>query len=142
MRMADQTEPDVLPGSRSRGTVPGLPNSWGLMRPEEREAHKREILARRTLGEKIVDGLRRAWYGPAPEPLTDEEMRMIMRPREDEDDGVPELVPPDDPERLAYEAELRAIGVRPAKKWNFPVREPIRRPTFWQRIKYRVSRGW
>jgi hypothetical protein len=41
---------------------------------------------------------------------------------------LPELVPPDDPERLAYEAGLRAIGVTPARVWNFPVRKPIRRP--------------
>lgn len=115
--------------------------SAGPMSREERDASMRELLGRRTLREKLVDGLRRAWYGPDPEPLTAEDMRMIMQVRGD-DDELPERVPPDDPERLAFEAELRALGIRPAKKWNWPVREPIRRPTLWERIKYRVSRGW
>lgn len=97
---------------------------------------------RRTFRETVVAGLRRIWEGPPEPPLTAAEMEMIMRPREDEDDDPPELVPPDDPERLAWEGELRAIGVRPARKWSFPVREPIRRPSLWQRIKHRVSRGW
>lgn len=141
MRMTDQTEADLLMEERAHVTAPGRALR-GLMSPDEREAHRREILARRTLREKVVDGLRRAWYGPEPEPLTDEEMRMIMGPRDDEDDGLPELVAPDAPERLAWEAELRAIGVRPAKKWNFPIREPIRRPNLLKRLAYRVSRGW
>ncbi|HEX6038313.1 hypothetical protein [Longimicrobium sp.] len=137
----NDTDPDLLLSpAEERELLPS--RLMGLMSLEEREVHAREILARRTPREKIVDGLRRAWYGPDPEPLTDEEMRMIMRPRDDEDDGLPERVPPDDPERLAWEAELRAIGVRPARKWNFPVREPFRRPSLWERIKYRVSRGW
>lgn len=71
---------------------------------------------RRTLRERVVDGLRRVWEGPPPEPLTAEEMETIMRPRE-EDDDLPELVPPDDPERLAWEAHLRPHGIRPAASW-------------------------
>lgn len=88
-----------------------------------------------------MDGFRRAWYGPDPGPLTDEELRMIRRPRVEEDD-LPERVSPDDPARLAWEAELRAIGVRPAKKWSFPQREPRRRPGVLERIRYRISLGW
>lgn len=89
-----------------------------------------------------MDGVRRVWYGPAPEPLTDEEMRLIMRQVKEEVENLPERVPPDDPGRLAWEAELRAIGVRPAKKWSYPNRAPRRRPGFWQRIRYRISLGW
>jgi hypothetical protein len=89
----------------------------------------------------LMDAARRVWYGPPLEPLTDEEMRMIMRPRE-ETYSQPERVPPDDPERLAWEAELRAKGYSPAKVWNWPERERIAKATLWERIKYRVSRGW
>jgi hypothetical protein len=96
---------------------------------------------RRTFRERIVEGLRRVWDGPPEEPLTEEELRMIMQPPEEEED-LPELVSPADPERLAWEAHLRSIGVRPATKWNFPIREPIRRPSFWEKFRYRVSRGW
>jgi hypothetical protein len=49
---------------------------------------------------------------------------------------LPERVPPDDPERLAFEAELRAIGVRPAKVWNFPIRKPIRRSDWRDWLRY------
>jgi hypothetical protein len=86
-----------------------------------------------------VDAIRRVWDGPAPNPLTDEEMRMIMQPRED--DGVPELVPPDDPERLAWEAELRARGYTPARVWNWPERTRIPKATVWERLKYRLRGG-
>jgi hypothetical protein len=96
---------------------------------------------RRTFREMVADSLHRIRYGSPEEPLTEEEMRMITRPPEKEDD-LPELVPPDDPERLAWEAHLRSIGVQPATKWNFPIREPIRRPSLWEKLKYRVSRGW
>jgi hypothetical protein len=98
-------------------------------------------LPRRPLGRVVADAARRVWYGPPPENLTEEEMRWIMRPRDDEDDGPPERVPPDDPDRLAWEAELRALGIRPAKKWSFPNREPIPRPTVWARIQERFRRG-
>jgi hypothetical protein len=99
-------------------------------------------LPRRSLRRVLADAIHRVWYGPPPENLTDEEMRWIMRPRDDEDDGLPERVPPDDPDRLAWEAELRAIGVTPAKKWNFPLREPLPRPTVWERVQERFRRGW
>jgi hypothetical protein len=69
-------------------------------------------------------------------------MRLIMRRAEEEVENLPERVPPDNPGRLAWEAELRAIGVRPAKKWSSPNREPRRRPGLWQRIRYRISLGW
>lgn len=95
---------------------------------------------RRTFREWVVAGLRRAWDGPPEPPLTDEEMERIMQPRED--DWLPEIVPPDDPERLAWEAHLRSIGVRPAKKWSTRIRKPVRRPTFWSKLRYRISRGW
>jgi hypothetical protein len=65
-----------------------------------------------------------------------------MHRAEEEFENLPERVPPDDPGRLAWEAELRAIGVRPAKKWSSPNREPRRRPSLWQRIRYRISLGW
>ena len=98
-------------------------------------------LPRRTVRRRVVDGIRRIWEGPPPENLTEEEIRWIMRPRDDEDDGLPERVAPDDPDRLAWEAELRAMGITPAKKWNFPDRVPIRRPTLWERIEERFRRG-
>ena len=96
---------------------------------------------RRTASERVVDSLRRVWNGPPAEPLSNEELRMIMQAPEGEED-LPELVPPDDPGRLAWEAHLRSVGVRPATMWNFPIREPLRRPSLWENIKHRVSRGW
>ena len=95
-------------------------------------------LRRRTLREILADGFRRAWYGPGPEPLANGDMRMILLPREDEDD-LPERVPPDDPERLAWEAELRAKGYTPAKVWNWPERKRIPRATLWERLRYRLG---
>jgi hypothetical protein len=95
---------------------------------------------RGTFRERIVSGLRRVWDGPPERPLTQEEMDRIMRPRES--DYLPEIVPPDDPERLAWEAYLRSIGVRPATRWSAPIRTPVRRPTFWSKLKYRISQGW
>jgi hypothetical protein len=98
-------------------------------------------MPRRTMGRVLADAARRVWYGPPPENLTDEEVRWVMRPRDDEDDGLPERVPPDDPDRLAWEAELRAAGITPAKKWNFPERAPLPRFTFRERIRERFRRG-
>jgi hypothetical protein len=143
MRSIDHLEPDVLlaPGSGEIEREVNMATHYSGL-DEYRESLRRQVRARRTLWEKLVDGVRRAWYGPGPEPLTDEEMRLIMRGVEEEVDNLPERVPPDDPGRLAWEAELRAIGVRPAKKWSFPNREPRRRPTLWQRIRYRISLGW
>jgi hypothetical protein len=70
---------------------------------------------------------------------TDEE---VERERADEraaEATLPERVPPDDAERLAYEAELRAIGVTPARVWNFPVRKPIRRPDWRDWVRNRLG---
>jgi hypothetical protein len=139
----ENDQPAVLPRDVSPepapGTVAGPPAALAA-----RYAEWLEQLPdpRPTLWERIVDAVRRVRYGPPEEPLTEEEMERIMRPREDEDDGLPELVPPDDPERLAWEAHLRSIGVRPAKKWNFPIREPIRKPGAWDKIRHRLGRGW
>ncbi len=142
MRSIDETHPAVLlvPDRDEMEPDVNVP-SYDVGTPEDRELFRRQFLARRTLREKLVDGVRRVWYGPDPGPLTDEEMRTIMRPLEDADD-LPERVPPDDPGRLAWEAELRAMGVTPAKKWSFPDREPVRRSGVWTRIKYRISLGW
>ena len=141
MRSVDQAEPELLPEVGSPEIEPYTSvRSCLIGTAEYREGLRREFLARRTFREKLVDGLRRAWYGPPPAPLTEEDWRMITRPVDDDD--LPELVPPDDPHRLAYEAELRALGIRPAKKWNFPKRVPIRKPGLWERIRYRVSLGW
>lgn len=137
----DDTEAGVLPlsGADSEGPDLSLLVS-GLLSAEEREAEVRRVRSLRTWREKLVDGLRGAWHGPDPGPLTDEELRAVMQPRPEED-ALPERVPPDDPARLAWEAELRSIGVRPAAIWNFPDREPLPRPSVWERVKLRFSRA-
>jgi hypothetical protein len=140
MRSIDETHQDLLVAPDIEERDVSVP-SWYVGTREDGELIRRQFLARRTLGEKLLDRFRRAWYGPDPGPLTDEELRMIRRPREEEND-LPERVPPDDPARLAWEAELRAMGVRPAKKWSFPEHEPRRRPGVWERIRYRISLGW
>lgn len=143
MRSIDHHEPDVLLASGSDEIEREVNVASDYMGSDEyRESLRRQVRARRTLREKLVDGFRRAWDGPDPEPLTDDEMRLIMRRAQEEVENLPERVPPDDPDRLAWEAELRAIGVRPAKKWSFANREPRRRPGLWQRIRYRISLGW
>lgn len=143
MRSIDHLEPDVLLASGSAEIEREVNMAACHIGTDEyRESLRRQVRAQRTLWEKLVDGVRRVWYGPHPEPLTDDEMRMIMRRVEEEVENLPERVPPDDPGRLAWEAELRAIGVRPARKWSFPNREPGRRPGLWQRIRYRISLGW
>jgi hypothetical protein len=100
-----------------------------------------ETPLRRPFRRVVSDALHRVWYRPPPEDLTEEEMRWIMRSRDDEDDSVPERVPPDNPDRLAWEAELRALGIRPAKKWSFPNRPPLPKITFWTRLQERFRRG-
>lgn len=143
MRSVDHLEPDVIlaPGSEEIEREVNVATYY-IGSDEYRESLRHQVRARRTLWEKLIDGLRRAWHGPAPEPLTDDEIRMITRQVEEEVENLPERVPPDDPGRLAWEAELRAIGVRPAKKWSYPTRAPRRRPGLWQRIRYRISLGW
>jgi hypothetical protein len=98
-------------------------------------------LPRRPFRRVVSDAIHRVWHGPPQEDLTEEEVRWLMRPRDDEDDGLPERVPPDDPDRLAWEAELRALGITPAKKWSFPNRPPRPRPTVWERLQERFRRG-
>lgn len=143
MRSIDHLEPDVrlALGSEEIEREVNVATYY-IGSDEYSESLRRQVRARRTLWEKLMDGVRRAWDGPDPGPLTDEEMRLIMRRAEEEVENLPERVPPDDPGRLAWEAELRAIGVRPARKWSFANREPRRRPGLWQRIRYRVSLGW
>jgi hypothetical protein len=139
MRGVDQIKADTLLSpepSRRDFNVCG----YYIGSPEYRESLRREYLGRRTLAEKLRDAFRRAWYGPDPGPLTDAEMAMIMRAVEADD--APELVPPDDPARLAWEAELRAMGVTPARRWGPPTGKPARKSGLWARIKYRISLGW
>ena len=141
MRGVGQTESDTLLPSASEPVEPDVnASAYYIGSAEYRESLRREYLSRRTLAEKLRDALRRAWYGPDPGPLTNAEMAMIMR-RVEEDDR-PELVPPDDPDRLAWEAELRAMGVTPARKWCASAGTPVRRPGLWAKIKYRISLGW
>jgi hypothetical protein len=71
-------------------------------------------------------------------PTDEEEARAWAEEREAEA-NLPERVSPDDPERLAWEAELRAIGVRPARVWNFPRRKPIRRPDWRDWLRARLG---
>jgi hypothetical protein len=139
---ADQRESDLLPlGPSGEGMDAGAELRRGSLAPAEGwDWPVLPRVDRRTFREKVVDALRRAWEGPPPEPLTDEEWRMIMRPRPEDD--VPDRVPRDDPARLAWEAELRSMGIRPAKNWTFPDRKPRRRPSLWERLRYRASRGW
>jgi hypothetical protein len=141
MRGVDQADVDTLrPPSREAIERDVSVPVYEIGSAEYRESLRRECGSRRTLFEKVRDALRRAWYGPDPGPLTDAEMAMIMCVPDADD--RPELVPPDDPDRLAWEAELRAIGVTPARKWSAPAGKPVRRLGFWGRIKYRVSLGW
>lgn len=89
-----------------------------------------------------------------PAPRTDVRHRVLSRllglPTEEEEARdceeermaeaiLPERVPPDDPDRLAWEAELRAIGVQPAKVWNFPARKPIRKPDWRDWLRNRLG---
>jgi hypothetical protein len=70
---------------------------------------------------------------------TDEEVKREIAEERAAEANLPELVPPDDPERLAWEAELRSIGVRPAKVWNYPIRKPIRRPDWRDWVRSRLG---
>lgn len=66
---------------------------------------------------------------------TDEEARREIAAEREAEANLPETVPPDDPDRLAWEAELRAKGYTPAKVWNFPIRKPIRIPGWRDRLR-------
>lgn len=70
---------------------------------------------------------------------TDEEVAREIAAEREAEANLPERVPPDDPERLAWEAELRAIGVTPAKVWNFPHRKPLRKPDWRDWIRNRLG---
>lgn len=70
---------------------------------------------------------------------TDEELAREMEQERVVEDVPPERVPPDDPDRLAWEAELRALGITPAKLWNFPVRKPLRRPDWRDWLRERLG---
>lgn len=50
-------------------------------------------------------------------------------------------MPPDHPVRRAWEAQLRAAGVRPATSWDWPAHHrPTPRPGWWAKLRYRL--GW
>ncbi|MBB4634434.1 hypothetical protein [Longimicrobium terrae] len=66
---------------------------------------------------------------------TDEEFRAQIAAEREAERNLPEVVPPDDPWRLELEARLRALGHRPAKVWNWPVRKPIRIPDWRDRLR-------
>ena len=66
---------------------------------------------------------------------TDEEVRAERIAEREAERNLPEIVPPDDPWRLELEARLRALGHRPAKVWNWPVRKPIRIPDWRDRLR-------
>ena len=70
---------------------------------------------------------------------TDEEVEREIAAELEAEANLPERVPPDNPERLAWEAELRAIGVTPAKVWNFPDRKPLRKPDWRDWIRNRLG---
>lgn len=70
---------------------------------------------------------------------TDEEVAREIAEERAAEACLPERVSPHDPGRLAWEAELRAIGVRPAKVWNFPIRKPIRRPDWRDWLRNRLG---
>lgn len=70
---------------------------------------------------------------------TDEEVARQMAEERAAEARLPERVLPYDPARLAWEAELRAIGVTPAKVWNFPARQPIRRPDWRDWVRNRLG---
>lgn len=66
---------------------------------------------------------------------TDEEFRAQIAAEREAERNLPEWVPPDDPWRLELEARLRALGHKPAKVWNWPVRKPIRVPDWRDRLR-------
>ena len=49
-------------------------------------------------------------------------------------------MPPDHPVRMAWEAQLRAAGVRPARSWDWTPPPRVRKPGLLAKIRYRL--GW
>lgn len=66
---------------------------------------------------------------------TREEVERELAEERSAEENLPERVPPDDPGRLAWEAQLRALGYTPAQVWNFPIRKPIRKPDWRHRVR-------
>ncbi|HEX6373550.1 MAG TPA: hypothetical protein VF006_31785 [Longimicrobium sp.] len=48
-------------------------------------------------------------------------------------------VPPGHPDRPAFEAQMRAVGITPATDWNWPDREPVRRTGWWAWLRFRLG---
>jgi hypothetical protein len=57
--------------------------------------------------------------------------------RTNENEWAP--VPPGHPDRPAFEAKMRALGIKPATDWNWPDPAPVRRPGWWSRLRYFVG---
>ncbi|HEX8391824.1 MAG TPA: hypothetical protein VF665_05630 [Longimicrobium sp.] len=66
---------------------------------------------------------------------TDREVEMELEEQLAAEADLPERVDRNDPQRLALEARLRSLGHRPAAVWNFPVRQPIRKPDWRDRLR-------
>lgn len=70
---------------------------------------------------------------------TDEEVEAERAAEREAERNLPERVAPDDPWRLALEARMRAVGIRPAQVWNWPVRTPVRKPGWREWLRSRLG---
>ncbi|NNC27864.1 hypothetical protein [Longimicrobium terrae] len=70
---------------------------------------------------------------------SDEEVEAERIAEREAERSLPEWVAPDDPWRLALEARMRAVGIRPATVWNWPVRKPIRKPDWRDWLRNRLG---
>lgn len=71
---------------------------------------------------------------------TDEEVEAEMLALREAEKNLPEIVPPDDPDRLEFEAWVRSIGGRPAATWKPRVnRKPVRNPDWRDWLRARLS---